>query len=450
MGRELIISVVRISDYDNLNSLSRTLLAIMLISILTGSGIFGFLGPLHPKQAGAEDQRLANYNYEDIKYKLLPKTVMFVLPSKQAIEPYRNLVESDSFKQLLAQADSYLTKEPTSVMEKKQIPSSGNKHDFLSLSPYYWPDPKKPKGLPYIYRDGERNPEVDSIPDAQNMYEMIRRVKILSLGYYFTDNILYASKASELLRVWFLNHDTHMNPNLQHSEVRPGKDSGSHSGIIAGIYFPVLIDAIGLIHDSVTWTKQDQQGIELWFSKYLKWLLNSDFGKEESKALNNHGTWFDVQVASIALFLNKTDITREILKNNIDKLIAAKIQWIDGPQPFEMHRRTSLDYHIFNLLAFFNLAKIGDYIDIDLWDYKTRHGSGLQKGLDYLLPYALDEETWPYEQIKPIDKSKLLDLLCQATIHYNDNETYKQAYRSIDRLNAIEETDNLIYGCNIA
>jgi len=201
-----------------------------------------------------------------------------------------------------------------------------------------------------------------------------------------------------------------------------------------------------LIHNSSAWTKKDQQGIELWFERYLKWLLNSDFGKEESNALNNHRTWYQVQVSSIALFLNKTNITRDILKNDIDKLIAAKIR-PDGTQPFETDRRTSLDYYIFNLLAFFNLAKIGDHTGIDLWDHKTHQGSGLQEALDYLLPYALGKKMWPYEQIKTVDKGKLMDLLCQATIHYSGNETYKEAYKSIDRLNVTGEIDNLIYGC---
>ncbi len=446
MTLEFITSLARMWGYNHPNSISGTLRAVMLISIIVWSSIFGLLGLLHAKQVDAEDQRITNYPYEDIKSQPLPQTVMFDLPSKQAIKDSKNQVVQDSLKQLLAQADSYLTQEASSVMEKKQVPPSGDKHDFLTLSPYSWPDPTKPDGLPYIYHDGELNPEAYSIPDGRNMDEMIERVKILSAAYYFTDNILYASKASELLRVWFLNNNTHMNPNLQYTEVTPGKNNGSNSGIIAAIYFPDLIDAIRLIHDSLPWTKQDQQGIELWFGKYLDWLLNSDAGKKESKRLNNHGTWYDVQASSIALFLNKTEISRDILKKNIDKLIAAKIQ-PDGPQPFELQRRTSLNYHIFNLLGFFYLAKIGDNIGIDLWNYETPQGSGLQKALDYLLPYALGKEKWPHKQIKPIYTDRLLDLLCQATIHYAENESYKQDYSSIDRLNLTKETNGLIYGC---
>jgi hypothetical protein len=57
---------------------------------------------------------------------------------------------------------------------------------------------------------------------------MIERVKILSAAYYFTGDTVYAHKTSELLRVWFLNNDTYMNPNLQHSEVITGKITEPH------------------------------------------------------------------------------------------------------------------------------------------------------------------------------------------------------------------------------
>jgi hypothetical protein len=420
---------------------------IMLVSIILSSSTIGLFDFLHSKQVGAVEQRITNPPYYDIKSEVLPQSVIFDLPLKNAIKDNKNQIAQESFKQLLGQAESYLTKEAKSVVEKKQIPPSGDKHDFLSLAPYRWPDPTKPNHIPYVYRDGEINPEVFAIPDGANMDEMIQRVKTLSIAYYLTDNISYASKASELLRVWFLNNNTRMNPNLQYTEVIPGRNNGSHSGIIAGINFPDIIDSITLIRESTSWTEQDQKGIESWFDRYLQWLLNSDAGKKESKRLNNHGTWYSVQASSIAIFLNKTGFTRDIVNNNIDKL-AAKIR-PDGSQPFELQRSTSLNYHIINLLGLFNLAKIADRVGIDLWNYKTPEGSGLQDALDYLLPYALKKETWPYKQIKPIDTSRLVDLLCQAIIHYDGIESYKEAYRSIISPNVVKGTNNLMYECII-
>ena len=52
---------------------------------------------------------------------------------------------------------------PFSVTTKEAIPPSGDKHDYMSQAPYFWPGPGEPNGLPYIRRDGERNPEIEKI-----------------------------------------------------------------------------------------------------------------------------------------------------------------------------------------------------------------------------------------------------------------------------------------------
>jgi alginate lyase len=63
-----------------------------------------------------------------------------------------------------------------------------------------------------------------------------------------------------------------------------GKNNGSSKDII---------DAIELIQHSPSWTSQDQRGMELCPASNLDWLLNSDFGKKESQAINNnHGGWY--------------------------------------------------------------------------------------------------------------------------------------------------------------
>lgn len=372
---------------------------------------------------------------------------IFELPLKDSIKDSKSKEIQVLLKQLLSRADSYLLEEANSVMDKNQIPPSGDKHDFLSLAPFHWPDDTKPNGIPYTYRDGQLNPEASAIPDRENLGKMIGRVKILSVAYYYTGDTVYADKTSELLRAWFINNDTRMNPTLQYSEVITGKNNGTRSGIIAANYFPMVLDAIRLIENSSTWTNDDQRSIEIWFHDYLEWLLNSKFGNKESKQLNNHGTWFDVQASSIAMFLNRTELTKSILENNLNNLISEIIR-PDGAQPFELERHTSLNYHIFNLLGFFNLAKVGGNIGIDLWDYETPEGSGLKKALDYLLPYGLGNERWPYTQIKPIDKDGLHDLICQAIVNYKDNDSYIKAYRTLDQLNITMQVDDLIYGCS--
>src|ERR1700741_327346 len=68
---------------------------------------------------------------------------------------------------LIKQADDALRTGPFSVMEKKLTPPSGDKHDYMSVGPYWWPDPSKPNGLPYIRKDGQVNPERYAIKDDE-------------------------------------------------------------------------------------------------------------------------------------------------------------------------------------------------------------------------------------------------------------------------------------------
>ena len=141
-------------------------------------------------------------------------------------------------------------------MDKTQLPPSGNKHDFLSQNPYRWQNPDTPNGLPYIFRDGKTNPEADSIPDKRTMDDMVDTVKILSLVIILLIITNTPLKYPELLRVWFLDNATRMNPNLNYSEMIPGKDKSYSSGIIAGWSLVDVIDSIGMIQNSLSWTKK--------------------------------------------------------------------------------------------------------------------------------------------------------------------------------------------------
>src|ERR1017187_8411310 len=48
---------------------------------------------------------------------------------------------------LLDDARKSIAEKPFSITEKSALPPSGDRHDYLSLAPYAWPDPSKPNGL---------------------------------------------------------------------------------------------------------------------------------------------------------------------------------------------------------------------------------------------------------------------------------------------------------------
>ena len=134
-------------------------------------------------------------------------------------------------------------------------------------------------------------------------------------------------------------------------------------GIMEGYPLSDLTRSIELLRQSPNWDKKLENGLEKWFGDYLNWLLHSDSGKVEYKKMNNHGTYYLVQVSNIALFLNRTALAKEILVStmkeirssplsDLPKLIAVKIT-PDGRQPFELERTNSLTYSMVNLLGLF-------------------------------------------------------------------------------------------------
>jgi hypothetical protein len=319
---------------------------------------------------------------------------------------------------LEADANRALLVAPFSVMDKAVTPPSGDKHDYMSQAPYYWPDPSKPGGLPYIRRDGLRNPEIERITDRENLERLERNVTALGLAYYLTGREEYAQHAARLLRVWFLDPATRMNAHLRFGQGIPGRTEGRSAGIIETRFLPTILDAVVLLQASSGWSAADEQGLKDWMRAYLTWLLESPLGREEARRGNNQETWADVQVVALALYTGQTSIARQVLEDA--KTDIAEEFEPDGRQPRELERATSWDYSVFNLTAFLYLAKFGERVGVDLWNYRTQDGRSIRQGLEYLIPFATGERRWPHEQISPLRPSALHPILRRAAIGWNE------------------------------
>lgn len=331
---------------------------------------------------------------------------------------------------------------PCSVIDKTVTPPSGDKHDYMSQGPYWWPDPQKPDGLPYIRRDGERNPEIKNFSDYYNMGKMAGDVETLALAYYFLGDEKYAVKAAELLRTWFLNSATRMNPNLQYAQGIPGITTGRGIGLIETDEFLKVVESVGLLAGATAWTEADQRGMEEWFAKFLEWMLESQNGREEAAAKNNHGTFYDMQVVSYALFTGNKDLAVSVLREVGPKRIARQIE-PDGRQPLELERTRAWSYSIKNVLGLMVLARLGENVDVDLWHYKTADGRSIPKALDYLLPFAFGEQMWPYKQITEWSPQDAFDLMRRAAAKYPDNRGFQAMVSKLPKLDA-ESRDNLL------
>lgn len=311
-----------------------------------------------------------------------------------------------AYKRLLEEADEAMAFKPVSVMDKEMLPPSGDKHDYVSMGPYWWPDPTKPDGLPYIRKDGERNPNVAK--DRSNIGITTKNLLTLGTAYYFSDDEKYAAKAAEIAYVWFLNPETRMNPNMNYGQMVPGHRDGQGRGfgMIDAYSFTELVDVMEMLSGSESFTEAHLEGMRQWFRDYLEWIRTSPVANEERHAENNHGLAFDVQVVSYALFTGDTELAMKTIGEFAEKRLFPQIE-PDGKQPRELARTTGLGYTNFNISHMLDMCAICKSLGIDMYDVTSSDGRNIAKAIDYMASWIdKPQSQFPYQQIKNWEKEQ--------------------------------------------
>jgi hypothetical protein len=300
-------------------------------------------------------------------------------------------------------ADTYLTQGPWSVLDKPQTPPSGDKHDYLSEAPYWWPTTPataaNPWGCPYVQKDGVRNPAVDTITDHAERGEMFNSVYYLTLAWYYTGRADYAQKAALDLRTWFVDPATRMNPGLDYTQFIPCKVTGRGIGVIDfSQQFTDILDAVAILDTGAPgWSSTDNTAMTSWDSQFLTWLMTSANGAQEAAQTNNHGSFFDMQEAALALATGQDDLAKKIVTTAETTRLNVQLA-ADGSEPLELSRTLPFHYSAFNLLALTRLAMIGRHVGVDLWHYTTPSGGNILDSVNFLIPAATGG-AWPYPDL---------------------------------------------------
>lgn len=332
-----------------------------------------------------------------------------------------------AYDKIIQKADQALKDGEYSVTFKKLVPPSGNKHDYMSMGPYWWPDPDKHDGLPYIRQDGEVNPERNEL-DSNPKSKMINAVRSLSLAWYFSEKEIYSNKAADLLRVWFLDSSTFMNPHLEYAQSIPGRTPGRYIGLIDMKSLHELVDAIALLERSDALTQMERKKIHDWFRKYLRWLKESGHGKKEDAYRNNHSVAYDVQSMGIAIFTGDLQYAgwkaREIPRRRIDPMIEG-----DGRQPHELIRTKAYGYSISNLGNFMDAGVKGMKLGVNIFHYKNVKGGSIKNALDYLIAFIDKKKEWPFAQIEDWEiKEDQLGLLIRRAAWIFKDKSYQDLW----------------------
>ncbi len=350
--------------------------------------------------------------------------------SEERLSKSKSLIEQknpeyvDAYKKLIVAANKALTLEANPVVNKTMMPPSGDKHDYISLAPYFWADSTKPNGLPWISKDGQVNPlSRGNNTDQARMHEMWSALHHLSMGYYFSKDLKYANKAKEIIQLWFIDEATKVNPNINYGQGVPGGVNGRPFGVIEWVEISRLVTTIQLLERDKLLTPTFKNCVDKWLSDYTNWLRTSKIGMEEDAQPQNHGNWYDFQVVGLLRYLGKNEEAKEKVEA-AKKRIASQIQ-PDGSMPLELRRTKSVYYSEMNLRAMTFVTEMGRSLGVDLWTYETPDGRSMKKAFDYLRPFALGEKEWTYKQIigggpKGAIESRLKPLFSIASSIYGE------------------------------
>ncbi len=324
-----------------------------------------------------------------------------------------------AYAKLMRDAEAAMARGPWSVTDKTKTPPSGDKHDYMSIAPYFWPDPAKPDGLPYINRDGEVNPErATEAFDRTRLGDMANAVQALSLAYYFTGQPKYADRAGLILKTWFIDPKTRMKPNLDFAQGVPGKVPGRSFGIIDSAELLPVAESIGLLQPSHALSPTDMAALRQWFGDLSTWLTDSDAGKTERAAANNHAIWYDLELAEFALVAGRADVARTVASNFAEARIRPQFT-PDGSLPQELKRTRSFHYSTWTMQASYDVATLGECIGVDLWSWQDADGRGLKASTRFIAAFSGRETDWKWQEISQ-NPQDLYDALLRAAWGFRD------------------------------
>lgn len=305
-----------------------------------------------------------------------------------------------AFKALLEKADIALKHAPYSVTDKKLLPASGDKHDYYSFGPYWWPNPETKSTLPYIRKDGQINPSAKTDDtDSKRMVQFADDIRALSLAAFYTQDTRYATKARSQLKTWFIDKATRMNPNLNYAQAIPGIVEGRGIGIIDTRVLIDVADSIALLHHLGTLPDDELQAYQQWYKSYTTWLLTSSNGQQESNWYNNHGAWYDAQVTAFSLFVGNIPQAKQQIETFKYRHLAAQVN-AKGEISAELERTRSFHYSNFALAAYAHMGRYGEITGNDVWNFEL-DGRKMESAFAFVSQQTgKPASEWPYRDIR--------------------------------------------------
>ena len=309
-----------------------------------------------------------------------------------------------ALSELRADAAKAIDSGPWTVTASPTV-GPGGPHQYVTLSRYWWPNKSTANGLPYVRRDGKTDPLVANYPDETYLDKTVDTVSTLAHAYSLLGDEKAADRAAVLLQTFFLDPGTAMAPDATYGQIAPGQPPMRGEGVLDTRVLIRVVDDLTLLQGSPAWTPADNAGMTQWLTAFLDWLQTSPDGQAAAAEPNNHGTWYDAEVASLALYLGRTQTAQQVVSHYAGDQEAKQIS-PTGAEPLELARTNSWDYSTFNLDGAMMLSLDARYVGVELFDCTPSGGGSIAAAIAYLLPYATGAQPWPHQEIGDLDLSE--------------------------------------------
>lgn len=293
---------------------------------------------------------------------------------------------------ILRLAGQALALKPPAITDEVATNSPGGPHDYFSQADYAWSNSTNLNGLPYVLRDGESNPNTFAY-HRMAMRQMKDSVAALAAAYALTGDQQYVVKATEFLRIFFLDAATRMNPNLQYAQAILGVSNGTQYGIIDTLHLAEVAMAIRFLEKSPSFPPSVDAGLKRWFADYTKWIMTSENGRKEMNSVNNHGIACFVQLASFAKLTGDEkvlDFTRQQFK----EVLLPNQMTNNGSFPRELARTKPYGYSIFQADNVATLCVLLSTTNGNFWQIKLFDGRTPRQAVEFIFPYLADKSRW--------------------------------------------------------
>ncbi len=319
--------------------------------------------------------------------------ILVILPA-QAESSGEELAARQDRRRILQLAAEALKAPPFSITADRSPLSDGRPDEFFSMSDYYWPDPAKPDGKPYIMRDGQSNPG-NFNKHRETLMAMRDATSALAAAFSLTQDERYASKAVAMLKAFFLDTATRMHPSLDHAQAIVGKPTPDRgTGLIDTMHLVEVPLSILTLRNSKVMEPAIYAGLRQWFADYTSWFVTSGKGKNEAKAKNNHAVAYWFQVAAFATLTDDKELLQECRRQFKEVFVPVQMA-PDGGFPLELGRTKPYAYSIFQLDNMTALCQLLSSESDNLWTFTTPDGKSMAKAVAYLYPYLADKSSWP-------------------------------------------------------